>query len=186
MTRLGSSGVVFLLGLLGLASTASAQKTYALAVGGGVALPVGALADTQDPGFNALLGLALGAPDLPIGVRFDGVYNRFPRPKVGVPQSGPTNTYSLRVMGLLGNLIYALPGTSVKTYVLAGGGFYNTRLDVAGSKSENDPGLNAGAGLTFRLGPIASFVEARYHYIRRQPEDGGLIHFVPITIGLLF
>jgi Outer membrane protein beta-barrel domain len=185
MIRSALNAIVLLLALICLSNTVEAQKTYALAVGGGVSLPVGALADTQDPGFNGMLGLALGAPELPIGIRFDGLYNRFPAPKTDAAQP-VSNPYRLRVMALLGNLIYALPGSSVKTYVVAGGGVYNTRLDVAGSKSENDPGLNAGAGLTFRLGPIASFVEARYHYIRRQPENGGLIHFVPVTVGLLF
>jgi len=74
--------------------------------------------------------------------------------------------------------VYAFPGTTIKSYIVAGGGAYNTKLDVAGSKSENHLGLNAGAGFTFGLGPIASFIESRYHFISREPSKGGVIHFV--------
>jgi hypothetical protein len=163
-----------------------AQKTYALAIGGGAAIPVGTLSDTQKTGFNGIVSLALGGADLPIGIRIDGIYNRFPRPNESQPLSGPTNTYSFRIAGLLGNLVYAFPGTNAKTYLIAGGGVYSTKLDVAGSKAENHGGLNAGAGVTFRVGPIASFLESRYHFISRKPDKGGVIHFVPVTFGFLF
>lgn len=169
-----------------LSTRAAAQKTYAIGIGGGAAIPVGKLRDTQVTGLNGIITLALGAPDLPIGVRFDGIYNNFSRKDVASSQAGATNTYGFRVAGILANAVYAFPGTSVKSYIVAGGGVYNTKFDVAGSKSENHLGLNAGAGLTFGLGPIASFIESRYHFISREPTKGGVIHFVPITFGLMF
>jgi len=169
-----------------LSTQVAGQKTYALGIGGGAAIPVGKLSDTQVTGFNGIIALALGAPDLPIGVRFDGIYNNFSRKNVTSSQAGATNTYSFRVAGILTNAVFAFPGTSVKSYIVAGGGWYNTKFDVAGSKSENHLGLNAGAGLTFGLGPIASFIESRYHFISREPAKGGVIHFVPITFGLMF
>jgi hypothetical protein len=169
-----------------LSAQAAGQKTYALGIGGGAAFPVGKLRDTQVTGLNGIITLALGAPDLPIGVRFDGIYNNFSRKDVVSPQGGATSTYGFRIAGLLANAVYAFSGTSVKSYIVAGGGYYNTKLDVAGSKSENHLGLNAGAGLTFGLGPIASFIESRYHFISREPAKGGVIHFVPITFGLMF
>lgn len=163
-----------------------AQKSYAIGVGGGAVIPVGRLSDAQKAGFNGIVSLALGAAELPIGIRIDGIYDRFPRNTVASPQSGPSNASAFRVTGLLGNLIYAFPGTTAKTYVLVGGGVYSTKLDIADAKSINDLGLNAGAGFTFGLGPIASFVEGRYHFIRRSPLDGGVVHFVPITLGIMF
>jgi opacity protein-like surface antigen len=169
-----------------LSTRVAGQKTYALGIGGGAAIPVGKLSDTQITGFNGIIALALGAPDLPIGVRFDGIYNSFSRKDVTSPQGGASNTYSFRIAGLLANAVYAFPGTTIKSYIVAGGGTYNTKLDVAGSKSENHLGLNAGAGFTFGLGPIASFIESRYHFISREPSKGGVIHFVPITFGLMF
>ena len=166
-----------------LSAQANGQKTYALGIGGGAAIPVGKLSDTQTTGFNGIVALAIGVAELPIGVRFDGIYNNFSHKNLTSP---PTNTYSFRIAGILGNLIYAFPGTSAKSYIVAGGGLYNTRLDVAGSKSENHFGLNAGVGVTFGLGPIASFLESRYHFISREPAKGGVIHFVPITLGVMF
>lgn len=159
------------------------QKMYALAVGGGAAIPVGKLGDTQKTGYNGIVALAIGVAELPIGVRFDVIYNSFSRKDLTSP---PSNTYRFRIAGLLGNIIYAFPGTTAKTYIVAGGGLYATRLDVAGTKWDRDFGLNAGLGATFGLGPIASFVESRYHFVRREPAKGGVIHFVPITLGIMF
>ena len=161
--------------------SAAAQKTYALGLGGGAAIPVGTLGDTQKTGFNGIAVLALGGADLPIGIRIDAIYNSFP----SQAQSGAT-AQGFRIAGALGNLVYAFPGTNAKTYLIAGGGVYSTKFDVAGTKAENHGGLNAGAGATFRFGPIASFLESRYHFISRKPDKGGVIHFVPITFGLLF
>jgi hypothetical protein len=169
-----------------LSNQMAGQKTYAVGFGGGAAIPVGKLGNTQVTGLNGILALAVGVAELPIGLRFDGIYNSFLRKNVVSTQAGPTNTSGFRIAGLLGNVIYAFPGTSAKSYIIAGGGLYNTRLDSAGSKSEKYFGLNAGLGVTFGLGPIASFVESRYHFISREPAKGGVIHFVPITLGLMF
>jgi hypothetical protein len=170
----------------GWARPASAQKSYALGVGGGAAIPVGRLKDAQKSGFNGIVSLALGVAELPVGVRIDGIYNRFPGSGTTSGLSGTTNTSSFRVAGVLGNLIFAFPGTTTKAYVVTGGGLYYTKLDIAGAESERDLGLNIGAGFTFGLGPIASFVEGRYHFVRRPPDKGGVIHFVPITLGIMF
>jgi hypothetical protein len=170
-----------ILALTLLSGEAAAQKTYALGIGGGAAIPVGKLGDSQGTGLNGIVALALGVAELPIGVRFDGIYNTFSHKSA---QTGSPNDF--RIAGVLGNFIYAFPGTSAKTYVIAGGGLYNTKVDVSGSKSENHFGLNAGLGMTFGLGPIASFLESRYHFVSRDPAQGGVIHFVPITLGLMF
>ena len=186
MKRLPKIIAVSIFASIILSGPAAGQKTYALGIGGGAAIPVGKLSNTQVTGFNGIIALALGAPDLPIGVRFDGIYNNFSRKNVISAQGSATNTYGFRIAGIIANVVYAFPGTSVKSYIVGGGGLYNTKLDVAGSKSENHAGLNAGAGLTFGLGPIASFIESRYHFISREPTKGGVIHFVPITFGLMF
>ncbi len=177
---------LLLLVFSGWAQPVAAQKSFALGIGGGASIPVGRLKDAQNSGFNGIIALALGVAELPIGVRIDGIYNRFPGTGAASGSSLATNTYSFRVTGVLGNVILAFPGTTTKAYVITGGGLYYTKLDVAGAKSESDPGLNAGAGFTFGLGPIASFVEARYHFIRRPPDKGGVIHFVPVTLGIMF
>jgi hypothetical protein len=183
MKRLFLIVTVSALASLMISSQASGQKTYAVGIGGGAAIPVGKLSSTQTSGFNGIAVVALGVADLPIGVRFDGIYNSFSRKDITSP---PTNTYAFRIAGLLANLIYAFPGSTAKSYVLAGGGWYNTKFDVAGTKAENHWGLNAGLGVTFAVGPVASFLESRYHFISREPAKGGVLHFVPITLGVMF
>ena len=183
MKRLSHIIAVSALVSIVFSSQASGQKTYALGIGGGAAIPVGKLSSTQVTGFNGIVALALGVAELPIGVRLDAIYNSFSRKNITSP---PTNTYGFRVAGVLGNLIYAFPGTTAKTYIVTGGGWYNTKFDIAGTKAENHWGLNAGVGVTFAVGPVASFLESRYHFISREPTKGGVIHFVPITLGVMF
>ena len=172
-------------GVILISTQSAAQKSYALGIGGGAVIPVGKMSDTQKTGVNGLVSLALGVAELPVGVRIDGVYNELPRSAGTLPVGSPA-TSSLRILGVLGNAVYAFSGSSVKTYIIAGGGLYNTRFDVDGAKSENHLGLNAGAGMTFGFGPITGFIESRYHFISRQQAQGGVLHFVPITFGFMF
>jgi hypothetical protein len=185
MNRISQLLAAAFIGVITVSTQAAAQKSYALGIGGGVAIPVGKLSDTQKSGINGLVSLALGVADLPIGIRIDGIYNELPRNEA-MPPVGSPGTSNLRIVGVLGNAVYAFSGTSVKTYLIAGGGLYNTRFDADDSKSENHFGLNAGAGMTFGFGPIASFIESRYHFISRQPDKGGVLHYVPITFGFMF
>lgn len=164
-------------------SVGLAQKGYAIGFGGGAAIPVGKLADVQNTGYNAIVTLAIGFSDLPIGMRFDGMYNDLS--DTGSPPIGVTST-KLRVSALLANFVYAFPGTTKKAYVIAGGGLYKSKTDVSGAKSENDWGFNGGLGVTFGFGPFASFVESRYHSISRSESKGGVYQFVPITLGFMF
>ena len=77
MKRLVRTSALLLLSFIAFSPPAWGQKTYALGVGGGGAIPVGKLSDTQSTGYNGLVVLAIGVADLPIGVRFDGVYSKF-------------------------------------------------------------------------------------------------------------
>jgi hypothetical protein len=165
-----------------LPSVAIAQKSYALGIGGGAAIPVGKLGDVQKTGYSALVILAVGSPDGLIGLRFDGIYNNLTH------ATTPTGTASanFRVAGALVNLVYAFPGTYAKPYLIAGGGWYGSKVDTTGAKSQSNAGFNAGAGTTFGFGPAAAFVEARYHTISRSVAKGGVFQFVPITFGLMF
>ena len=177
------AGIALLVSLI-FSRSALGQKTYALGVGGGVAIPVGKLRNTQKTGYNGLAALAIGVSELPIGIRFDAIYNVLPLR--ANPVSGSTSSSDARIIGGLGNLIYAFSGTSAKPYVVFGGGYYGLKTDTPGAKSENYFGVNAGLGATLGVGPIAMFFESRYHSIARKAVKGGLIQFVPITVGLMF
>ena len=183
--RLSSSTLAAIIGLsLASASPAAAQKTYALGVAGGGAIPVGTFADTKSSGYNATVALAIGSADLPVGIRFDAIYNHFARKDDAAQPTPPATTG--RIIGGLVDLILTFPGTTAKSYVVAGAGLYNTKSQVSGAKADNNIGFNGGLGVTFALGPIATFVETRYHSISRNATKGGVIQFVPVTIGLLF
>ncbi|HST07386.1 MAG TPA: hypothetical protein VLJ83_04405 [Gemmatimonadaceae bacterium] len=174
--------------LASTSATGLAQKTYALGLGGGATIPVGKLADTQKTGYNGIVAIAIGVADLPLGVRFDGMYNtiRGNGDVVTAPGGGTTTNSGLRVTAALANLVFAFPGTTAKAYIIAGGGLYNSRPDIAGAKAQNNFGFNAGLGSTFGSGPFAIFLEARYHTVSRSVAKGGVYQFVPITLGLLF
>lgn len=168
--------------LLILPATSIAQRGYAVGIAGGAAIPVGKLGDVQNAGYSALAVLAVGSPDMPIGLRFDGVYNNLTH------ATGPNGVTAgdFRVVGALVNLVYAFPGTNTKPYIIAGSGWYGSKADTAGAKSQSNFGFNAGLGTTFGLGPAAAFIEARYHTISRSVSNGGVFQFVPITFGLMF
>jgi hypothetical protein len=70
--------------------------------------------------------------------------------------------------------------------VLAGGGWYSSKVDTTAAKAQSNFGFNAGLGTTFGFGPAAAFLEARYHTISRSVVKGGVFQFVPITFGLMF
>ncbi len=177
---------IALLTLLSASRSALGQKSYALGIGGGAAIPVGKMGDTQKTGYSAIVALAIGVAELPIGVRFDGIYTNLLNNNLVFPAGSGASSSDLRIIGGLGNLIFAFSGTNAKPYVIVGGGLYNTKADIPGTKAENSFGFNAGLGATFRIGPFATFLESRYHTISRKAAEGGVIQFVPITIGLLF
>src|SRR5205807_3657547 len=140
MKKLPWLALMLFCGELGLSSVALAQKTYALGLGGGAAIPVGKLSDTQKTGYNAIVGFAIGVADLPRGLSVDGIDNNLLH--TSVPSGGTAVTSDLRVTGALANLIFAFPGSTAKVYIIAGGGLYNSKADVPGAKSENNFGVN--------------------------------------------
>jgi len=174
--------------LLTIPAKVFGQKTYAIGLGGGAAIPVAKLSDTQKTGYNGIVVLAVGAAELPVGLRFDAMYNNILKTNVVVPLQGGGTAPSadLRVASALANLVFAFPGTSAKAYLIAGAGLYNSKPDVNGAKSQNNLGFNGGFGTTFGTGPFAMFIEARYHSVSRSTAKGGVYQFVPITLGLLF
>jgi len=183
--RLLWSALIIACSAVSVSSPVLAQKTYALGLGGGAAVPVGKLSDSQKTGYNAMIMFAVGFGDLPLGIRIDGIYNTLLHSNV-VPAGGASRFSDLRVTGASGNLIFAFPGSSAKAYIIAGGGLYNSKADSTGAKSQSNFGVNVGLGATFGFGPFATFLESRYHNVARSDAKGGVYQFVPITLGVLF
>src|SRR5215210_7650576 len=77
--------------------TALGQRTYAIGVSGGAAIPVGKLSDAQNTGYHGMVVLAIGSAELPIGVRFDGIYNNLVKNTPPVPEGAAATSSDLRI-----------------------------------------------------------------------------------------
>jgi hypothetical protein len=85
------------------------------------------------------------------------------------------------LLALTGNLLWIFrrgQATAIEPYLVAGVGTYV-------KYSEERFGLNGGAGLRRRVGPLRLFAEARYHRVtRRFDEQGNADTFVPVSFGI--
>lgn len=165
------------------ASTADAQIASPIRfnVHAGAAVPVGSLGDNlanggggADLGFRLGAGLELRAPLMPIGLRFDGAYDRMKIEDTGLNWS---------IWSVTGNAVVS-PMVS-PLYFIGGIGFYSTNVTGSGASgsAETDFGFNAGAGLSLPLTGFSTFIEGRFHSIN-TPGDN--INYVPIVFGIRF
>lgn len=178
--------------LLVSASTAEAQFASPIRfnVHAGAALPVGTFgsSDEGDPasgfadlGFRIGAGLELRAPLMPVGLRFDGAYDR-----MGIEDADAAYT----IWNLTANAVVQ-PSLS-PLYFIGGIGFYSTDLtgdDVIGDPdAETDFGFNLGAGFSLPLTGFSTFIEARWHRISTDEDTFGTssISYIPIVFGLRF
>ena len=169
------------------ASTADAQFASPIRfnVHAGAALPMGDFGDTDiggaDLGFRIGAGLELRAPLMPVGLRFDGAYDR-----MGI--EGADAAYS--IWNLTANAVVQ-PMVS-PLYFIGGIGFYSADLtgaDVIGDPdAETDFGFNLGAGFSLPLTGFSTFIEARWHRIASDETVTGLdnIDYIPIVFGIRF
>ena len=164
-----------------VAAPASAQlsflKPISLGIAGGGSLPMSDFSNASNTGYNGTLALAIKAPIIPVGLRFDGAYNMFGA-KVGDGK--------LHIASLTGNVMYNLPSIGISPYVIGGAGMYSSVVSASGLPSSaraNDFGWNAGAGINLPLTMFRAFVEARYN---RVSVEGGSMEFVPLTFGIMF
>jgi hypothetical protein len=163
--------------LLVSASTADAQFASPIRfnVNAGAALPVGDLGNGLDLGFHLGAGLELRAPLMPVGLRFDGAFDR-----MGFEGGGG----NFSVWSLTANAV--LSPMAMPLYFIGGIGFYSHDINVDGAadvSSETDFGFNLGAGLSVPLTGFSSFIEARWHNINTPDGDS---RFVPIVFGIRF
>ena len=168
--------------LLVSASTAGAQLSNPIRfnVHAGAAVPVGTLADDDIGGGSAELGFRVGAglelrPAFsPVGLRFDGAFDR-----MGIEDTDLNWTFwSITANAVLSPMASPL-------YFIGGLGFYST--DITGEdvdfENESDLGFNIGAGLSLPLTGFSTFVEARWHNINTEGDN---ISYIPIVFGIRF
>ncbi len=164
--------------LTGAELAAQSPKPVTLGIAGGAAIPVGDFADVYNTGFNGTVGLGLTSVGTPLGIRFEGMYNKF---------SGRDdlliNQPDSRIVGGTANLVYSLPGQGIRPYLIGGGGYYGLKLDVPNAESTNKFGVNGGIGALFPLSGFNAYVEGRFHSVF---TEGSSTQFIPVTFGVMF
>ena len=177
MRRVFMGLVVAGVSLAGAQLSAQSAKPLTIGLAGGAAIPLGDLADLYNTGYNGTVSLGLSSFGSPIGLRFEGMYNKIlGRDDVGNPPDA-------RIVAGTANLVYALPGVGIRPYLIGGAGYYGLKPDVDNIESENKLGLNGGIGAMFPLSGFNAFIEARLHHVF---TDVSSTQFVPVTFGILF
>jgi opacity protein-like surface antigen len=170
--------------LLVSVSTADAQFASPIRfnVHAGAAIPTGDTGDEADLGFRVGAGLELRPAFSPVGLRFDGAFDRMPIDQDLLDFFGADDG-NLTLWSVTANAVVAPPVSPL--YFIGGIGAYSSKISIDGadSDSETDFGFNIGAGLSLPLTGFSTFIEARYH---RVSVEGGNIQYVPIVFGLRF
>ena len=190
------------LGLALTASTAGAQsldqaaaasrRPISIGIGGGVVVPrEGASVYQLEQGMQlegfALVRLPGGFP--PLRLTLDYAKMKFdPASLAGAP-GGAADAERTMLNGVA-SLNFELLRGPVRPYILAGVGAFSVK-DVAASESFEDVnfGLDGGAGVAVKLGPISGFVEARLQNVYTKEQglvDTKSIRSIPVTFGIVF
>lgn len=172
LTGLVSAAAIFAGGPL----SAQYSKPVSVNIAVGAAIPVGDLSDGVNTGYNGTVGIGLHSMGTPLGIRFEGMYNKFGAKNESVQPD-------IKVLGGTANLEYSLPGVGIRPYLIGGAGYYGMKLDVDNAESVNKFGLNGGIGAVFPLSGFNTYVEARLHHVFTENNS---TQFVPIVFGLQF
>ena len=154
-------------------SVAEAQPR--LMVGGGVTAAQGDVGSSADPGWHLGVGLNLGIPTLPVGLRADGRLHRMASSDV----SFRDHEYLTGAV----SLVFRLPGVGLEPYVLGGVGTYRYSGGAASdpeATQRSDTGYHAGFGIATGQLTFGLYAEIRYVYIGSDTGSDGLI---PLTLG---
>jgi len=166
--------------LLAIPTASRAQVNTHILVSGGLSVPVSDLSDFSNSGYNVNLGLAFGAPIVPVGARVEAGFSSF---------DAKNGAGSTRIASATANAVLSLGPTGAAPYLIGGLGIYNRRFSVGGafgSDSKTSAGVNLGGGIRFPLGGISTFLEARYHLMLGSKNEGTNFQFIPISFGVQF
>ena len=179
---------------------ASNDRPLRVGVAGGVVIPrTGGSARELQSGLHgqafALLKLPAGLPAIRLNV--DYAHMQFGKPTTGTTSAvNAADLDGARTLldGVAGIHLDLLHGP-VRPYVIAGVGAFNVR-DVIESTAAADKavtstnfGVDGGAGIAFKLGPIDGFVETRLqnvYYRDKGLVDTKSIQAFPVSFGITF
>ena len=163
------------------AAVASAQQTVPPAAptigasggfGGGIAIPIGRLADTHSAGYSLSGLIDFSAAEQPYSFRMELIYQRYDRKRSAVAGIRDMNITSLGA-----SLLARSPKQASSAFLLGGIAVY--RLTDEGTK----PGVNVGGGLEVPLTFFVGMADVRIHYVLTEGKPAVTI---PITLGARF
>jgi hypothetical protein len=211
-TRTNATLIATLASVLMIPFAAHAQeRRVELGVMGGAAFPIALLSDAAKTGWNVGAFVSFGRPAAPLSLRLEGQWMQLTGkqgpsfvscPAQGVDPGVCTQPlrFDFRVIDATANAVYTIPSArTAKFYVIAGAGAYRERAILTSSdrsrSSSTKLGLNAGAGVSFRVRTLGAFLEARYHNIIHGSDTSGnggpnfylkSLQFIPISAGITF
>lgn len=199
--------VALLAGMTADTLAAQDRRIVHLGLMGGATNPVGDLSPFTSHDWNVGALVSIGAIDSRVHFRIDGQWQQLTGTQPSgvehlmcVSCQGPPqpNAQDYRVLDLTSNVIYDFSRSSKRSfYVIGGIGAYSERQTDRGNGARESLtrfGINGGAGISFSLGRVRPFVEARYHdiigghsfaYGTNYPATKSF-QFVPINVGIVF
>jgi hypothetical protein len=165
------------------------QRPIRFGFGGGLSVPTSDARDAFENGVNGQAYLLVNTGFLP-PFRINLGYAKFDYKEAILGATGESQSLS-GVAPFSFDLFRAGP---VRPYIVAGLGAFNVK-DVLASSATGDNetssthfGIDGGAGLALRIGPLEGFIEGRIQnvYTNEGVIDTRSIRAVPITFGFLF
>jgi opacity protein-like surface antigen len=183
-------GVVPLALAFGLGAAPVHAQGVEFSLGGGIGFPLSNFDDIAKLGWNGLAAVSFVPTGWPVGIQVDGQFQQYKLDEDVVGFSGLKDRFLIGT----GNLVYKIKTSeesTVRPYIIAGGGVYNVKTTgsdnvgtvVGTDNSTTKFGINAGAGFDFKAGSAGLFIEGRFHDVF---TDGPNLKFIPITVGVRF
>ncbi|MFC1692415.1 hypothetical protein ACFL1R_02795 [Candidatus Latescibacterota bacterium] len=142
-------------------------------------VPMGDFSDAAKPGF-AVAGEAFIPfgiiPGLKIGIR--AAYNHF-----GMEESDEENYTMIEILPSV-RFSFSPPMSPLGIFGQVGVGLYNFNSSIENFDSQNEVGVNIGAGLTQSIAPLIKlFVMPQYHLVMTEEEN---TTYLTVNIGVMF
>jgi hypothetical protein len=152
-----------------------ASEGFRFGLGVGATQPLGEYGDFDKMGINLLGIFETPLAGSPLYLRIDGIYST-------TAHEGTGATGNTAILGGNASALYhfSAPNAQARPYALGGLGIYNVDDGV---DTETKIGIGVGGGVTFGLGGLNAFAEARYVSIQ---TSGSSTTLLPLTVGLLF
>jgi len=203
LARLAAAAVVVLLPVVSHSARAQApgasnDRPLRVGVAGGVVIPrTSGSARELESGLHgqafALLKLPAGLPAIRLNV--DYAHMQFGKPTTSTGATNVSNVDGARTLldGVAGIHLDLLHGP-VRPYVIAGVGAFNVRdvLETTAADrtvTSTNFGVDGGAGIAFKLGPIDGFLETRLQNVYTRDKglvDTKSIQSFPVSFGITF